>query len=137
MPDTASLSIGRPRGFEHLTAAGFADLVRERIRQLEESVLAQRRLTGERVLGRRAILAQKCTDRPGSHEPRRELTPQIAARSKWSRIEAVLRNKHFRAVYEAARAAFISGVRDVLFPPGTYWLTRFANATCEPAPLES
>jgi putative transposase len=130
MPETISLSISRPPGFERLAPAEFAELVAMRVRQVEDTVLAERRRTGARVLGRRAILAQRCTDRPGSHEPRRGLSPQVAARSRWSRIEALLRNKTFRAAYAAARTAFISGVRDVLFPCGTYWLRRFANATC-------
>jgi hypothetical protein len=50
----------------------------------------------------------------------------------WSRLEALLRNRVFRDAYAAARAAFIAGVTDVLFPAGTYWLQRFVNAPCEP-----
>jgi putative transposase len=134
MPETVSLSFCRPAGFKHLSAAAFAELVSARIRQAEESVLAERRRTGARVIGRRAILAQRCTDRPASREPRRNLNPRVAARNKWSRIEALLRNQAFGAAYAAARLAFISGLRDALFPSGTYWLRRFANAVCEAHP---
>jgi putative transposase len=132
MPEAVSLSVSRPRGFEHLSDAQFAELVANHVRQVEEAVLAERRRTGACVLGRRAVLAQKCTHRPGGHEERRTLNPRVAARSKWSRIEALLRNRAFRDAYAAAREAFVSGLRDVLFPPGTYWLRRFANAVCEP-----
>jgi putative transposase len=134
MPEIVSLTFSPPKGFEHLSAAEFGKLIAERIRQMEDSVLAERRRTGTRVYGRRAILAQRCTDRPSSHERRRELNPRVAARSKWSRIETLLRNKAFHDAYVAARATFISGVRDVLFPPGTYWLRRFASAVCVAAP---
>jgi hypothetical protein len=62
------------------------------------------------------------------------LSPRVAARSKWSRIEALLRNRAFRDAYTAARASFASGIRDVIFPAGTYWLRRFTRAICAPWP---
>ena len=77
-------------------------------------VAAERLRTRAPVLGRRAVLQQRWSDRPGSHEPRRQLNPTVAARSKWSRIEALRRNRTFRDAYVAARAAFIAGVREVL-----------------------
>jgi len=61
--------------------------------------------------------------------------PRVAARSKWSRIEALLRNRAFRDAYIAARESFVAGVRDVIFPAGTYWLRRFVQATCAPGPV--
>ena len=108
----------------------------ERIRHVEELHAADRQRTGSRVLGRKTVLSQRWSDRPGTSEPRRELSPRIAARNKWRRIEAILRNKAFRDAYKDARERFVRGIRDVLFPPGTYWLRRFARAlcACDPAP---
>jgi putative transposase len=83
------------------------------------------------------VLAQKVTERPQSREPRRELDPRVAARSKWSRNEALLRNKAFHDAYAAARATLISGIRDVQFPAGTYWLRRFASARLRSRTLDS
>jgi REP element-mobilizing transposase RayT len=134
MPETVSLSFVRPQGFEHLTPAEFAALIAERVRLVEESAASERRRNGDRVLGRKAILFQSWSGRPASREPRRELSPRVAARSKWSRIEALLRNSAFRDAYIAARASFLDGVRDILFPAGTYWLRRFARAACAPFP---
>jgi len=93
-------------------------------------VAAERLRSGARVLGRKAVLAQRWRDRPATREPRRQLDPRVAARSKWSRIEALMRNRDFRALYAAAREAFVAGVRDVVFPAGTYWLRRFVQAAC-------
>ena len=104
-----------------------------RIRAVEGSAATERRLTGVQVAGRRAVLAQKWSARPMSREPRRQLDPRIAARSKWSRIEALLRNRSFRDAYIAARESFVA-VRDVIFPAGTYWLRRFTRAICAPWP---
>ena len=50
-------------------------------------------------------------------------------------MEALQRNRAFRDAYSAAREAFIKGERDIVFPPGTYWLRRFAKVTCAPVAL--
>jgi hypothetical protein len=134
MPDVVSLSISRPTQFKDLAREEFVELLLGRIRTVEETAAAERRRTGVQVLGRRAILAQMWTARPTSLEPRRQLDPRVAARSKWSRIEALLRNRAFRDAYVAAREAFVDGVRDVVFPAGTYWLRRFVQASCVPYP---
>jgi hypothetical protein len=59
-------------------------------------------------------------------EPRRNLRPRIAARSKWARIEALRRNRAFLVDYATARADWQDGIA-VVFPVGTYWLRRFAS----------
>lgn len=132
MPESVELKFERPAGFDHLTRVEFHDLVMERVRSVEDSVRANRLHTGNRVLGRRGVLHQDWRDRPMSREPRRNLSPRVAARNKWSRIEALLRNQAFREAYAEARSAFLHGVRDALFPAGTYWLRHFAQVTCDP-----
>jgi hypothetical protein len=82
--------------------------------------------TGAGVLGRRSIQRQSWRDAPASREPRRNLRPRIAARSPWTRIEAILRNREFLAAYREARAHWIAG-ETIPFPIGTYWLRRFAH----------
>lgn len=134
MPDVVSLSFERPAGFEDLSGTEFTKMVLERVGEVEALSAAESRRNGAVVLGRKNVLAQPWSDRPDSHEPRRQLNPRIAARSKWSRIEALLRDRVFRDAYAAARASFAAGIRDVIFPAGTYWLRRFTRAICEPWP---
>ena len=134
MPEVVSLSFARPEGFGHLSATEYTAMILERVRVAEEAATAERRRTGTAVLGRKNVLAQRWSDRPGSREPRRHLSPHVAARSKWSRIEALLRSRAFRDAYTAARASFAAGIRDVIFPAGTYWLRRFTRAICAPWP---
>jgi len=100
--------------------------VRDGVAAIETEQATLRARAGRRVLGRRRILRQSWRDSPTTREPRRELNPRIAARSKWLRIETLLRNKSFVAAYRAARIAWLSGLATV-FPPGTYWLRRFAG----------
>ena len=100
--------------------------LRERVQAVEAAYDAERRRTATAVLGRRAVLQQSWRDYPSSVEPRRNLRPQVASRSKWSRIEALLRNRAFIEDYVRARDAWRDD-SSVAFPQGTYWLRRFAN----------
>jgi len=61
------------------------------------------------------------------------MSPRIAAKSKWLRIEAIGRRKEFFEMYRQAIKAWIAGVVDVVFPAGTYWMRRFARILCEAA----
>ncbi len=100
--------------------------IREQVAAVEARCEAARRRTGRGVLGRRAILSQSWRSRPASREPRRNLRPRVAARSTWSRIEALHRNRVFLGEYAAARAAWLDGA-PIPFPIGTYWLKRFVG----------
>ena len=137
MPESVVLTFARPRGFEHLSTAEFGELVMQKVRIIEDTARANRVQAGNRLFGRKAVLTQSWRDRPESREPRRQMNPRVAARSKWSRIEALMRNRAFREAYLEARAAFVEGIRDVVFPPGTYWLRRFAQVSCSPCHAES
>ncbi len=57
MPDTVTLKIARPTGYEDLAGQEFADLVQQHIRAVEEAAAEDRRRTGARVLGRQAVLS--------------------------------------------------------------------------------
>ena len=134
MPESVSLPLSRPREFKDVPSKEFAARVVKAIQVAEEIAAAERRRTGARVVGRRGVLDQKWSDRPSSREPRRRLNPRVAAWNKWSRIEALLRNRAFRDSYAAARAAYATGIRNVIFPAGTYWLRRFTRALCDTCP---
>jgi putative transposase len=134
MPETVTLTFSRPPELASMSHEEFAGMLRSRVEAAEADAEAKRQAKGVRVLGRQAILDQDWRDSPSSHEPRRELNPRVAAKNKWSRIEALQRNKDFGNVYRRAFEALRKGIKDVLFPAGTYWLRRFAAAICEPWP---
>jgi putative transposase len=96
------------------------------VSQIESDAAQERRRTGGRVLGRGAVLRQSWETTPSTIEKRREMSPRIAARNMWARIEALTRNRAFVRAYAAARALWREGI-EVLFPAGTYWLRRFAG----------
>ena len=124
MPDALELPLTIPA--ELGPAPAVRSELRDRVRAVELEREAERGRTGRRVLGRRAVLAQSWREFPASVETRRNLRPQVASRSKWARIEALLRNRAFVIEYASARDRWQNGVPAV-FPPGTYWLLRFAS----------
>jgi hypothetical protein len=94
--------------------------VKLRERELRETF----RQEGRRFLGSRCVLAQRWSDTPASREPRRELSPRIACRNKWRRIEVLQRCKQFLEQYRDAWKKWAVSARDVLFPAGTYQMLR-------------
>jgi putative transposase len=133
MPDVVSIPIARPRGFEHLTQTEWAALVTERVQAKEAEHRRRRAELGIRVLGRDRILAQDPFGAPKSSAPHFQMNPQLAAKSKWARIETLLRNRDFLAKYRAALLGHLAGLADVLFPFGTYWMRKFGKVACESA----
>lgn len=123
LPDTHELPLTLP------AELGPADAVlselRDRVRAVELERAEERARTGRRILGRRAVLTQSWRDSPTTVEPRRNLHPRVASRCKWARMEALMRNRAFESDYASARERWTSGISAV-FPPGTYWLQRFA-----------
>jgi hypothetical protein len=65
-------------------------------------------------------------------EPRRGLNPRVAAADRWERIAALLQLKAFLRAYRRAWQQFRAGVRDVLFPAGTYRLRVQLRLACAP-----
>jgi len=124
MPDAVEMRLAIP--IELGPEADVLEELRQRVAAAVASFSAERQRTGRRVVGRRAVLQQPWSGRPASVEPRRNLRPRIAARNKWARIEALLRNRAFLVDYAAARAGWLDGL-PVVFPIGTYWLRRFVS----------
>jgi REP element-mobilizing transposase RayT len=128
MPAKIDFALATPPGFDSREA--FQDRLREALVVLEER--ARRGLAAERkpILGVAGVLAQSCWARARGGERRRELNPRVACRDKWKRVEALGRLAEFLESYREALATLRAGVRDVLFPPGTYGLRVVHGVRC-------
>jgi len=97
---------------------------------------------GGLTLGRAGIApAGRSTEFHGlSHRSLPSDQPSLVApkplhlKNKWARIEALQRLKDWLAAYRDCWLQFASGVRDVVFPAGTYALRRNLGVCCAPAP---
>jgi REP element-mobilizing transposase RayT len=130
LPPVARLQLHPPPGVE--ADAFVPDLVGQ-LHQAEDRAAAKLAAEGRTFLGVARVLAQKPYGRPAPGEPRRTLSPRVAAKNKWKRIEALLSLAEFRSTYRKALAAWRAGVRDAVFPPGT-WLMRVQHCVLCSAP---
>jgi REP element-mobilizing transposase RayT len=135
MPEVVSLPIARPCSFENLGQEEWAILVTERVRAQEADHRQRRAAKGITVLGRAGVLRQDPFDCPSSHAPRFQMSPQVAAKNKWARIEALKRNRSFIARYRDAFLGHVAGLANIVFPFGTYWMRKFGKVACETAEM--
>ena len=61
------------------------------------------------------------------------MSPRVAAKNKWARIEALMRNHGFIERYRDAFRAHMAGLAGMLFPFGTFWMRKFGKVACETA----
>jgi len=120
MPEAASLRLVAPPGVESLEE--LRRVVRCEVRRREDEAAQRLASEGRPFLGARRVLAQDPFAVPAKEEPRRGLRPRIACLDKEKRIQAIMRLKEFLQAYREAWHEFASGVRDALFPHGTYWM---------------
>jgi putative transposase len=126
LPESASLEFVCPPGFE--SAEAFRGELVAMVTELEDQ--AAREVEGC-FLGTRRVLAQRPEGRPPQGEPRRKLSPHLASRDKWKRIEAIGHLQEFLSAYRAAWLEFTAGVRSAMFPAGTYWMRVAYGVGCE------
>jgi hypothetical protein len=133
MPELVNLAIVRPHGFQDLGQNEWARLVTESVRAKEVDHRQRRAAQGIMVLGRTRILAQNPFHCPDSHALRFKMNPRVAAKNKWARIEAHLRNRGFIERYRDAFRCHMAGLANVVFPFGTFFVRKFAKVACETA----
>lgn len=128
LPETAELELTVPPGIP--CAEEFRGQLAAELRELEEAARGRLAAEGRRVLGVARVMTQDPCSHPAPGEPRFELKPRIAARDKWKRIEGLFRLKEWEKQYRAARASWSAGVREVVFPPGTWLMRVLHGAQC-------
>jgi REP element-mobilizing transposase RayT len=130
MPDSVELALTVPPGFD--SVVDFRDRIVQALAARERESILAFESQGRRFLGARRVLAQAPSSQPNREEPRRALNPRVAGRDKWKRIDALGHLVAFRRAYRAAHRAMLQGVRDVVFPEGTYWLRVAYGVPCAP-----
>ena len=130
-PPTATLSLTMPptgQSLAQLRASVVAELS-----DLEREAQADVRRRRRSFASPRSIASRSPFARATSEEPVRSLNPVIAV---GRRNSDALRNclatlRGFRSQYRTALEAWRTGLRDALFPPGTWWMSVFHSARLE------
>jgi putative transposase len=125
MPESVSLELTIPSelGMSRDEVIATVDRL---VEEGEDAARKKRRSSGITVMGIRRVCDQAPSDCPKSWIAHGRLRPRLAARNREARFEALARIKQFLDAYRKARSAMLLGV-SAPFPPGTYWLRRFAS----------
>jgi putative transposase len=133
-PKSATLELCRPDGYDELSDEELAGIVESAIFKREERFRRQFKRAGRPFLGRREVLRQSRHARATSRETRFGISPRVACKNKWRRIERLRANQDWQQAYEVARAKFVAGDRDAEFPYGTYQMCVQWGARCAAPP---
>lgn len=131
MPERAELALDVPPGFE--SAEEFRRRVVDTVAVAEEDGVHRGESERHGYLGVPRVLAQKPFARPAPREVHRRLSPRVAARDKWKRIEALSRLVGFVQRYREAWQARRDGHLNAIFPAGTYLLRVLHGVPCAAA----
>ena len=108
------------------------DVVKQAVAAREKQLRTQAKLKGRRFLGAAAVKAQSIDSRPRTPTLRGDISPRLACRDKWRRIEKLLELKQFVHEHKERRKEFLGGDRAVVFPAGTYrFVTQFGARFAE------
>jgi hypothetical protein len=119
-PAEVTLEMVRPPCFEGLDDEALAELIELRCQQKEQEARDEAERLGIDFLGRRAVRKQRRRSRPKSRDPRFGISPKVACKDQWRRIERLQANKAWKAEYCDCRDRWRAGDRDIVFPYGTY-----------------
>jgi len=129
-PEALKLRIEAPPLGSGLLRREVLERVGLAVAERESSLRASHRDSGRRFLGVSQVLAQKPTDSPETKAPRRGLSPRVATRDRWRRIESLQRLRQFCDDYRLARRAWCEGNHRVVFPAGVYQMRLDYGVRC-------
>ena len=132
MPESIVLELS-PLPIGGLSRREVQTLVDERVAAREAAERKRIVAEGRTFLGAREVMRQDPFGSPTTREPRRELSPRVASRNKWLRIETLARCADFAREYRDALASWCAQKRDVLFPLGTYLMRHRHQVRCAEA----
>ena len=135
LPDEVELLVGLPRSYAELDDAPRGQDVHDAVFGREAEIREERKAAGRGFLGRKAVLQQHHESRPVSEKPRDGVKPKVACRDKLKRVAWLQALKLFLMGYREAYRQFAAGVRDVVFPAGTYWMRVHLGVACHDPPL--
>lgn len=101
--------------------------LRELVARAESQASEDCQRAGIQIARRSTLKHQSWQYIPTSRPLRRQLRPTIASRDTRRRLDAIQCSREFLRAYRSARDRWLAGDITVEFPPGTYWLHRFAN----------
>ena len=133
-PETVVLEFARPPGHDELCDDGFAAMIGEAVEVREEQSRQEVYGEGRGFLGAAKVLRQSRYQTPTTREEHFKISPRVACRNKWLRIERLARDRVWLDAYNKARRRWSAGDHTVEFPHGTYKMRVVHAARCADPP---
>lgn len=132
MPEKVALQVTLPY-LEGLSAREVGLAIEKSVADRERVEQARVRAEGRTFGTPEAARSLRPSDSPLTHEPRRTLSPRIATRSAWRRVEALARCAEFVRAHRLAMTAWLEDKLDACFPFGTYLMRVRYGVRCAEA----
>lgn len=133
MPEMVELTFCCPPSVEAvMSKEEAAERLQRRREAKEEAARRRAKDMGVSFLGKDGIRAQDPFDCPDTQEPRFQLSPNLACRDMWKRIELLQESSDWHNEYDECRWRFKMGEREVEFPRGTWGPVVIYGARAKP-----
>lgn len=133
-PKKVTMRLEVPELLGHLGKGAYVKRLFGRIEEGAKQLSHHRKAEGKRVLGAKRVMAQSIYGTPKKPHKGRSMDPQLACKDKSLRIALLKDLRQFREDYREAKARWLAGLKDVLFPAGTQLMERLVGARCEIRP---
>jgi REP element-mobilizing transposase RayT len=133
MPLHVELVLTRPPVMLELSDEQLRAEIRRRVSEREEQLIEKRATEGRRVLGAERVRAQRPDESPARPTEAFGTRPRVSTRSPGTKRSTIERNQTWLAEYRDALKSYLSGIREALFPVGTYLMhVRFGVRCASP-----
>ena len=126
LPEYVDLLLEVPDGFS--SPQDFRDQLQAELSRQEQAA----RDENSTFLGVARVEGQSPFGRPLPGEPHRQLSPRVAARDKWRRVELLQQLRSFLSDYWDALLLWREGKVEPVFPAGTYLMRVAHGVACAP-----
>ena len=155
MPEKVTLTLYRPKeahfaeiaddtsddtadeSMNDATDKEWKEAVAAKLHETEDDIHSEFEEKGRTFLGVKKVLSTSPHDAPRSRDAEDEedgIRPRVAGRTASLRRKVLKRLEEFVSAYREALQAFRQGVKDVVFPAGTYKMRVLFNVRCAPVP---
>ena len=134
MPEKTALKLTVPPALAHLDRQQVLAELKARVDAEVKQIRKARKKRKLGWLGRRGVMAQRWEDSPGGTFPTRRTNPHISCKTPGRFRREKEKLIAWRQAHREAREAWISGLRDTVFPAGTYLMHEVFGVRCEAVP---
>jgi REP element-mobilizing transposase RayT len=130
-PEQATFVLTRPPIMREVSDAELRSLIRDRVKKVEDELIAERKRTGRRVAGWKRVVSRHYLEIPKETEEYFARVPHFSASTPERRAVLAGRRRAFLEAYRVALAAYRQGLRETVFPAGTWLMRLVHNVRCE------